>query len=350
MNATTLPRLLPPLLCIAALAVAPLPAQSGTRAWSQALTGCEGRPPADSLRPQLADPVLVRADGNGLFAVDMEMARIASGWSLETARAGFTGFGYLRWAGPNLYSSPGSGVLTYRLDNAAAGRFRIALHNRHENGDPSLENDCWIRVNGGTWWKLYSNDGSNVRVWNWHSRLDPGHGYADFDLVAGINTIEVSGRSTGFQIDRMHVFPTSLSNAFGLSAPVLRQNERPVVGATFGVWIDDPQAQTDLRPGLTVCALLLAHRPNQLVPCGRVLPGFGRTAAERGELLLLESPPPVVVPVTVVWGGPGHPAAIDLPIPARSELVGTIVHSQALMFDGRRAVLTNGLRFGIGDS
>ena len=323
-------------------------AAQGVRAGNNVIVGCTAKAPERSALPRLATPPSGAPDANGLYALEVEWAGAGNGWVHETQHAGFTGSGYFRWTGGNLFSTPGRGVLRFGVDVPRAMKYRIALHNRHEHSDPSLDNDCWIRVNGSGWTKLYSNDGRNSRVWTWHSRLDPGHGYVDYDMRAGTNVIELSGRSQNFMIDRMHVYPTNHSAPFNTSIPANRAWMRPVLGSDYGVRLGDPRGQTNLIPGVTRAALMVTHRGHRNSPCGMLLPGFGPKGGP-GEFLLAETPVPIVLPVAPAWKGPTEPATIDLPIPNVPALAGSRVLTQGLLFDGRSFVLTDRLDLRLGD-
>jgi hypothetical protein len=141
-----------------------------------------------------------------LVVVEVESVPPATNWTPSTLLPGFTGTSYYRWDGPDLYTSPGSGILLYDFEIEVAGNYLFYIHNRHEDPQPDLENDVWVRVDGGSWDKVYSNYGTaSVGVWNWYSYVDPSSGsdyQANYTLSAGRHTLEFSGRSNGFNIDR----------------------------------------------------------------------------------------------------------------------------------------------------
>src|SRR5690606_6597400 len=173
-------------------------------------------------------------------------------WVAESVHAGYSGAGYLRWNGSNHFNSPGRGTVVYRLWCEQPQRFRLQMHNRHDHADPSEENDCWMSVNGASWRKIYSNDNRNARVWNWHTRVDPGHGFFEFGLVEGMNELRVSGRSRNFKLDRIHVFPRGMGRLEDLNQPLSeRARERPVIGTTVQLELGDPRDEAGLARGAT---------------------------------------------------------------------------------------------------
>ncbi|MFT5052165.1 MAG: hypothetical protein ACI8QZ_003597 [Chlamydiales bacterium] len=153
------------------------------------------------------DPCAWQAENN-LVVVEVEAVSITGAWTVETQFAGFTGSSYYRWSGPNHFSQPGNGILSYAVEVHEAGRFELRIHNRHENSDSTEENDCWVRMDGGSWIKLYSNGSGTVSNWNWKSRfeINGSHSDAGFDLSLGRHELQISGRSTGFMIDRFNFY------------------------------------------------------------------------------------------------------------------------------------------------
>lgn len=148
-------------------------------------------------------------DQGGVVVIEFESSATTPNWTFETTHPGYTDTGYLRWTGPNLFSSPGSGVFGFDLNVQQAATWQLSLHNRHEDPDASMDNDVWVRMDGGPWKKVYSNQGApTVATWNWHTRFDNSpnvHTDALFSLSAGDHRIEFSGRSNGFAMDRMHL-------------------------------------------------------------------------------------------------------------------------------------------------
>jgi hypothetical protein len=154
---------------------------------------------------------------DGLLVHEIEDQAPTGGWVEETLMPGFSGYGgasYFRWAGGDHFNSPGHGTLTYTLNIRTAGDYQMRLHNHHNDPDSTQENDCWTRMDGGTWVKTYSSQNN----WNWVSRFEYSNGTketAHFNLNEGLHTFQISGRSQNFRIDRAHFFlsgnPTTTS-------------------------------------------------------------------------------------------------------------------------------------------
>jgi len=162
-------------------------------------------------------------DQGGIVSFEMESGALTSNWVFETFYTGFTGTGYYRWNGPNLFNSPGTGIIPFQFQVNSGGNWRLSLHNRHQNPDSSLENDVWVRMDGGEWKKVYSNQGAaTVDNWNWHSNFDNDplpNTKAVYSLSPGEHLVEFSGRSKGFMIDRVHLYQEPNANGTNTSFP-----------------------------------------------------------------------------------------------------------------------------------
>ncbi|TWT40656.1 DUF5060 domain-containing protein [Botrimarina hoheduenensis] len=161
---------------------------------------------------------------NGLVLFELESQPAAGGWELQSSVPGFTGSGYYRWEGPNLFGNPGAqGVTQYRFNVTNPGTYQMRFHNHRNGGIPfDQENDVWTRMDNGQWVKVFSGTQGQ---WNWASNFDFGEGNrpsASYNLAAGEHTFTISGRSTGFRIDRVALYNTSLTGsgvALNLNTP-----------------------------------------------------------------------------------------------------------------------------------
>ncbi|MGE0144941.1 MAG: hypothetical protein AB7I19_16965 [Planctomycetota bacterium] len=317
-------------------------------ATTEVVPGCQGAAPTGSLSTAISDTRLFRQDAQGVFAIEAESGNFPSPWVLETVNSGFSGAGYLRWSGPNYFSSPGQGTFSVRLFCELPQRYRLSMHNRHDHADPSEENDCWMSINGASWLKIYSNNGSNARAWNWHTRVDPGHGMYEFNLNSGINELRISGRSSHFKLDRIHIYPVPLNQVHDLNVPQsARQGERPVVGTTVNVRLGDPANQAGMPAGSTNGIVLLSTVPSTNTPCGVSFPGAGKTGGD-GEFLLGLSPAPSAISVGL-WQGPSQPINLALAIPNQTALNGLEVYLQGVFATtAGRLVLSERLDLTIG--
>ncbi|HVS17645.1 MAG TPA: hypothetical protein VMT18_03510 [Planctomycetota bacterium] len=144
----------------------------------------------------------------GLLVIEVESTPPTGDWVVETSKTGFTGQSYYRWNGPDYFSMAGNGVLRYDFEIQTPGTYRLAVHNRHDHPDASLENDAWLRIDGGQWIKCYSNDGTGaVQQWIWETSFQVGSSNfaPEVQLGVGTHSLEFSGRSYNFMIDRFHL-------------------------------------------------------------------------------------------------------------------------------------------------
>lgn len=217
---------------------------------------------------------------DNLVAIQFESATLVDDWTFSTSTSGFTDAGYIRWDGPNLFNSPGaSGIFGFDFEVQVGGNYQLRLRNRHEDPDPTEQNDVWVRMDGGQWIKTFSNMAGSVGAWTWESRFDFDHNNqpnANYNLTPGVHRIEFSGRSFGFKMDQLHLYrpgaPGALSantpesprrfgesycfttiNSTGqrstitaLGSPELDDNEltltcRNLPPNQFGIWITSPQ-------------------------------------------------------------------------------------------------------------
>lgn len=162
------------------------------------------------LREAAANPIWQEEDGRllvdittaplpGVHTRPLSYKGIWNEWVEQTAPPGAR---FFRWGGPDLKWNPGSGILRFRFHIRQAGRYLIALRNRH---DGDADNDCFLRVDGGQWWRA---TGRRPGDWSWdlvrEAAPQTQEPYAE-DFDAGFHQIEISGRSHGFCIDRLAV-------------------------------------------------------------------------------------------------------------------------------------------------
>jgi hypothetical protein len=134
---------------------------------------------------------------DGLVAIECEGVS-PNGWAVETTVPGFLGNGYFHHTGSG-------GEVIYTVLITTPGIYRIAIRNFHDHPDSTLSNDCFLGVDGGTMKKCFSG---KKDAWNWYSTLDH-QGKKEpplYDLQPGLHRIHMSGRSTGFRVDRIHCY------------------------------------------------------------------------------------------------------------------------------------------------
>ena len=311
-----------------------------TPASTEVIVPCTQPAPVGSLVAEPTLPITYADPGNEVV-MEMESQAPIGGWVEESILNGYGGDSYFRWNGPNLYSTPNVDTLTFRFKVNTAGNYLIRQHVRHDDPDPSEENDCWARLDGGTWEKLYHNTGaSGVGVWSFNSRYESTNDFPKHVLSAGVHTWEVSGRSNNFKIDRIHVLPLSvwLAKLSDPESDVLRT--RPIIGNQMAVEIDDPSGSSGMTHGLARTAWYVGQIGPHY-PCG--------TPTVFGETLITGPGGGVRVGPLKLWMGPGQPNVHRANIPNNLELVGMTFITQAAMFQPGKIVFGEGLELTIGD-
>ena len=197
-------------------------------------------------------------EAGDILVVDIESEAAAGDWQFQTSTAGYTGTGYHYWNGPNYSGSPGNGLMSYTINITNPGTYRFRWRSRIGLGTKQSEhNDAWLRLpdaddfygykagtnstvypkgsgktptpNGagaGGWFKVYMN---SLNAWVWDARTsdnDAHQIYAVFN-TAGLYTVEISGRSTGYILDRFMLYQESswsFNNAQNASVSTINCN------------------------------------------------------------------------------------------------------------------------------
>jgi len=181
------------------------------------------------------------AEKDGIVVIEAEDT-LAEGWQLEQRIDNYSGQGYIVWRGEDQMNKPGEGLQQYRIKITRTGTYRIQLRARIAQGEQSTEhNDVWLRLPDAAdyygkkakdghldypkgsgkmpvpkgagkdgWFKSYFN---KLNTWGWQTHTsdhDAHQIYADFDQT-GNYTLQLSGRSSGFAIDRIVLYHTTVS-------------------------------------------------------------------------------------------------------------------------------------------
>lgn len=337
------------LIATGLFAAASIPGAQSFPADSIVRQPCVAPAPADSLCAQPATPTVWEVNGDGMLALEIEAHPPTGDWVFETVSEGYSGDGYYRWNGPDLFGTPGLGILRYPFHVNEPGSYSLILRNTHDNPDATLENDCWFRMDGGQWHKLFSNGAFSVGNWTWESTLE---GPAlNWWFNPGDHVMEFSGRSFGFKMDRVHLYRDGTAFAQSLQQKIAEPElSKPVLGGTMLVHMDDPTNSAALTPGLTV-AFWVTGLAFPTYPCGAPIPGFGAFGGP-GELMI-DLPGGFLLAPPAVWAGPGNPVSFALDIPTNPSLIGVGVPTQGLFIDTSAApnsplVLTEGLELVVG--
>ena len=162
-------------------------------------------------------------ESDGLVVIQAESVEPAGDWVIESTDAGYTGSGYLRWAGPNLFGTPGVGTMAFRVYISEAGEYNVRLRMSHL-GAPAgdLWNDCFARMDNGQWKKAFHPAHLMNEGFTFDTTLEPEYGVFEsmrYSLTEGVHTLYISGRSENVRIDRIHFYKDRVSDPFNLSHP-----------------------------------------------------------------------------------------------------------------------------------
>ncbi len=190
--------------------------------------------------------------------VEEEPARGA--WEARTNINDYTGSSFYYWAGDDAFRNPGRGTLTYKFRINNPGRYRFILRGYIGRGNSGSDhNDAFVRFpdadefyaqqgdsivyprgngrnpdgsdqtpypsEGDTedgWFKAYMN---NLNDWNWRTATYDNNAhfiYVEFD-TAGVYTLEISGRSNGYAIDRWALFDESIYDQDNIESTALEE-------------------------------------------------------------------------------------------------------------------------------
>ena len=337
-----------PTLCFAtcALLFSSSASAAQTPAKATVRVGCTVPGPPDSLQAAEVSPTVYLPKSNGNFIIEFEDLPATGGWVSETALPPFTGDSYFRWDGPDLWNTPGVGVLEYDLQFEEALTYEIRLRVRHDHPQSDQENDCWMRIDDGPWEKIFSNFGGlEIGVWNYHVKLESTNQEPKHFFSEGLHTIAFSGRSHNFKIDRLSVYPVGNFGQNDATPPTPKLTSLPIINTDFIIAMDDPTNAASMNPSTTSALVVLAPKAAPGWPCGQVLPGIG-------ELLInLDDS---VSTGFKSWAGPGQPTLTTVPVPNLPVLVGQKVFAQGIFVDVDSASpsleLTDSLFLTVGDT
>lgn len=206
-------------------------------------------------------PVTCFQTVNGIAVVEAEGLPITEMWRVANANTGFTGAGYIEWAGSSFNNNTTNGRFSVTLRLAAAGRYKLQWYTRIGRGNNATEhNDTWLKVadadgfygikgpdnnenrvypkprcedntfmsrirsmanianvkcpNGSTrdgYFKVYS---SGAQDWKWSARTSDNDAH---DIIIEVNapgdvTLDLAARADFSQIDRIVVHEEALNN------------------------------------------------------------------------------------------------------------------------------------------
>ena len=189
---------------------------------------------------------------DGLIVFEIESAPRVDDWAEETAVSGFGGTGYYRWDIDGARTgNGGSGVLSYDFTVTRTGRYQ--LHLRSAAPRPTDDNDAFVRfvgvdpvtvrnnpdatcpdgaarerppdADGSGWFKLYQNESGDEWTFRSHHHDNCAHRIFVDVGSAGTYTVEFSGRSANFKLDRVHLRHVDVDEGTALD-PSLPESSR----------------------------------------------------------------------------------------------------------------------------
>ena len=148
-------------------------ASAQTTASATVRRACSSAAPAQSLVTEPAPTLVYVPDDREVVNIEIESIAPFGGWVEETILSGYRGDGYFRWNGSNYFNTPGVDTLTFRFEIREQQEYLIRLRNQHNDPDPSAENDCWFRLDGGPWIKWLDNWGTEGNnIWSFNAFLE----------------------------------------------------------------------------------------------------------------------------------------------------------------------------------
>lgn len=189
----------------------------------------EGANPCDEITSSIYQ------ESEGVLIIEVENGKLPDGWEVKNELGNYLGNAYVQWQGKDFMSKPGPGIIQFKARINNPGTYRIQIRNYIAVGTSNTEhNDVWLRMpdaddyygekkghfvypkgsgksptpkgsGSDGWFKIYNNTRDK---WSWGSKTsdhDAHNIYAKFKK-AGIYTIELSGRSMGFALDRLTLY------------------------------------------------------------------------------------------------------------------------------------------------
>ncbi|MEX1025387.1 MAG: hypothetical protein WD226_09945 [Planctomycetota bacterium] len=320
-------------LAIALLVPLALPASAQVAASADVRVGCTLPGPANSLFARPTTPRVYLPDADGMVIMEMESAGAPGNWSFETALSGYSGAGYLRWAGPNLFGTPGVDTISFTFEVDNPGAYVMRLWSQHNHPDSTLENDSWVRIDGGGWEKIYSYQNG---YWNPNAVIEGPNDILQMFLGTGTHVLEFSGRSENFKMDRADIIPAATWWADPNRSESDVHRSRPVLGSTFEMQVGDPSGSAGFGAGSLA-----------LLTLGAPISGCGVPLSAYGELFV--NYPIHVAPFVVPWNVVGRSAPYSTPVPNDAALLGATFMWQGALAEPGRVVFTHGLRVVLGN-
>lgn len=208
---------------------------------------------------------------NGVISIDVTNAPVAGSW--------------LRWpfvAPPSYYwthdfendggGSPGmgQGLLVYTFQVPTAGNYQVSLYNYLNWGNAGAPryNSVWLNMDFGEWMPIHTHVGA-LGVWSWSTKSFDNTDYVTY-LEAGLHYIAFSGYGYGYEMNRIHIYPTSVGMAVG--ANIANPASLPTATLTYRA----PNKPDRLWGGEAALANYAIRDDNDGTFVGRPISGKGR--------------------------------------------------------------------------
>ena len=208
----------------------------------------------------------IYAEQGGLLIFETESASPTDDWSFQNGVSGALGDGYLEWKHGNDSGSidkAGGGILSYTFQIQTPGTYRFILRSAAPHN--TEHNDVWARFtqnevygrksNGSSevdlgrnsWFKVYQNKGNDS--WNWAASTVDHNAHQIFAEItaAGTYSVQLSGRSTKFKIDRIVLFHESVPQNTATNDD---NTESPCDDGGGGTKLRPPEPPVNAAPGL----------------------------------------------------------------------------------------------------
>jgi hypothetical protein len=161
--------------------------------------------PLVTAQERLYPPDCLFLEQDGVIVMEVESGPFDHpDWRLENdVPTDYVSEGYMVWRGIEYLGTPGIAPAAFPLRVTNPGEYRLQILNWHQAPQNDQENDVWVRMDGGSWVKVFSPFSG---IWSWPVVIDYGnHNFAEpvFFLGAGDHVLELSARSKGFRMDRM---------------------------------------------------------------------------------------------------------------------------------------------------
>ncbi|WP_082026706.1 T9SS type A sorting domain-containing protein [Flammeovirga sp. OC4] len=175
-------------------------------------------------------PAIESYETGGLMVFEAERIPLKGAWKLGTDEQYASGGKYIYYDGPNSYNAQNpANTITYSFKINTPGTYTFkwfVRQNEEERGKvdgqqgTDLSNDAWLRFLGDV---AIIGGKTTSEFFKFYGRSDPGfwlHGVAEFDHdhnwvnvkfpTAGTYTMEICGRSHGYQIDKIVMAQSSV--------------------------------------------------------------------------------------------------------------------------------------------